>query len=197
MVALKPSPHTRGPPRPRLHALAVHRFIPAYAGSTLYDPYSVFLTEDHPRIPGVHLFMASSRGRPTGSSPHTRGPLVMNLLHQPYHRIIPTYAGSTQVGCRKDRRQWVHPRIRGVHFPSIVVVSLVMGSSPHTRGPPAAESNSNASRGIIPAYAGSTWKKGYLPYQSEDHPRIRGVHGIISSRVMKTQGSSPHTRGPH
>ena len=50
-------------------------------------------------------------------------------------------------------------------------------------------------RGIIPAYAGSTFRGsgGNVPYA--DHPRIRGEHKNCPYDAKIDQGSSPHTRG--
>ena len=68
-----------------------------------------------------------------------------------------------------------HPRIRGEHCHRSRVAPPIWGSSPHTRGAPAA---------APPA-----------PTTSRDHPRIRGEHvGAIHLHRMLA-GSSPHTRG--
>ena len=49
--------------------------------------------------------------------------------------------------------------------------------------------------GIIPAYAGSTAGIAALASQAQDHPRIRGEHVSVERAVIKSAGSSPHTRG--
>ena len=69
------------------------------------------------------------------------------------------------------------------------------GSSPHTRGAPAAKGVNRAGDGIIPAYAGST--KYLMPKSAlaGDHPRIRGEHFGGTYAVRFYEGSSPHTRG--
>ena len=50
-------------------------------------------------------------------------------------------------------------------------------------------------RGIIPAYAGSTGVHGHSLSQGADHPRIRGEHAAGAGDVLALTGSSPHTRG--
>ena len=50
-------------------------------------------------------------------------------------------------------------------------------------------------RGIIPAYAGSTSFPHVGPDQDEDHPRIRGEHRPGDVKPYGLLGSSPHTRG--
>ena len=131
------SPHTRGA-RQRL-------------------PLKQKCCRDHPRIRGEHVKHLLCAGDKVGSSPHTRGALF-------------TYV-TVHI------RKWDHPRIRGEHQLTLLVAvlprgiipayagSTIMngiytseraGSSPHTRGAPAAPGTSAAS--------------------TRDHPRIRGEH---------------------
>ena len=73
--------------------------------------------------------------------------------------------------------------------------AITRGSSPHTRGAPAVFLDRAHSRGIIPAYAGSTLQD-FLPQSEQlDHPRIRGEHFQEVVRGAVALGSSPHTRG--
>ena len=69
------------------------------------------------------------------------------------------------------------------------------GSSPHTRGAPAAASTGISNQRIIPAYAGSTSPAAVSCLRSWDHPRIRGEHGLRGACRHQKRGSSPHTRG--
>ena len=75
------------------------------------------------------------------------------------------------------------------------VVSARAGSSPHTRGAPEAGAEGDRARGIIPAYAGSTFPGDRRPRGPADHPRIRGEHLWEDLRGSTARGSSPHTRG--
>ena len=70
--------------------------IPAYAGSTSPGSCRRGGLRDHPRIRGEHNegFLATAGGE--GSSPHTRGALVVGELVALERRIIPAYAGSTR-----------------------------------------------------------------------------------------------------
>ena len=52
------------------------------------------------------------------------------------------------------------------------------------------------SNGIIPACAGSISAGHRVRQQTEDHPRMRGVHSISAWLKLLTLGSSPHARGP-
>ena len=51
--------------------------------------------------------------------------------------------------------------------------------------------------GIIPAYAGSTWRLTRLVLVRRDHPRVCGEHFVQNARQAGSQGSSPRMRGAH
>ena len=90
-----------------------------------------------------------------------------------------------------------HPRIRGEHYLPKEADIFEGGSSPHTRGARIGDAAPLDGDGIIPAYAGSTYRIGLSGGASQDHPRIRGEHGHLEVAVDPIQGSSPHTRGAH
>ena len=50
-----------------------------------------------------------------GSSPHTRGALLVERFFGGILRIIPAYAGSTGASCVAEIGGRDHPRIRGEH----------------------------------------------------------------------------------
>ena len=110
--------------------------------------------------------------------------------------IIPAYAGSTAAVAGNGCTYRDHPRIRGVHGGFIASIFLILGSSPHTRGPRLRMLQAIDGVGIIPAYAGSTWLQFPASLVWQDHPRIRGVHSFPHTDQATTWGSSPHTRGP-
>ena len=171
------------------------RIIPAYAGSTSEAPSASPAPGDHPRIRGEHPDEPRDDADKLGSSPHTRGaPRCPARACRP-SRIIPAYAGSTSEAPSTSQAHGDHPRIRGEHVSFLGSGVVAGGSSPHTRGalPPSALRSST--RGIIPAYAGSTSHWGALWHLFADHPRIRGEHKQVHISVNTFEGSSPHTRG--
>ena len=188
------SPHTRGALRYAQGADRCQRIIPAYAGSTrLWRPCRR-RPGDHPRIRGEHLKRIKDEMPAEGSSPHTRGAHLRRLDGEDEGRIIPAYAGSTPQPRKEDPSVMDHPRIRGEH----VFVGRERdhgGSSPHTRGARRRVDVLLVVRGIIPAYAGSTFTERFLTGKVSDHPRIRGEHGATSASGRGVKGSSPHTRG--
>ena len=91
------SPHTRGAhvhgtPYPTLGGI-----IPAYAGSTLLQSQPSPRRKDHPRIRGEHEEASLYPTGYWGSSPHTRGAPRLPPLIRVIDRIIPAYAGSTEI----------------------------------------------------------------------------------------------------
>ena len=131
----------------------------------------------------------------TGSSPHTRGAQPGRPSPAPIPRIIPAYAGSTDVFPLAGDIVPDHPRIRGEHVARRASIGPSDGSSPHTRGARVRPQCREALHGIIPAYAGSTVYMSILAAAISDHPRIRGEHGIDVLGRKVAGGSSPHTRG--
>ena len=128
------SPHTRGALRAPAGRHRRRRIIPAYAGSTWKSRWCVVQERDHPRIRGEHHAILCTKVRDKGSSPHTRGALTEDYDEVIAARIIPAYAGSTSLWILTRRWRWDHPRIRGEHRAELYEVSVVAGSSPHTRG---------------------------------------------------------------
>jgi len=89
--------------------------IPAFAGSTHWWCSARTDWPDHPRIRGEHTATSSLVRGFIGSSPHSRGALVLPFAVLLLTRIIPAFAGSTSRSCRPSTRTRDHPRIRGDH----------------------------------------------------------------------------------
>ena len=189
------SPHTRGARGQALRRLGPRRIIPAYAGSTGPPPAETQRRLHHPRIRGEHDVFADQVAQTKGSSPHTRGALVMVTHTFYYIRIIPAYAGSTAHAWKRVCARGDHPRIRGEHTRSHAQRGWGGGSSPHTRGARRPGGENPLRARIIPAYAGSTPTPATETRGSRDHPRIRGEHEPETGADESLAGSSPHTRG--
>ena len=112
---------------------------------------------------------------PEGSSPHTRGALLVVPEKQWPGRIIPAYAGSTTGSAAPGILDVDHPRIRGEHGDRVRLAGQCRGSSPHTRG--------------------ALLRPQHRARSRLDHPRIRGEHVRASEARKSHYGSSPHTRG--
>ena len=210
------SPHTRGALSRAWLRRRPGGIIPAYAGSTCAAPWASPRKTDHPRIRGEHpdcrqagqsrdgiipAYAGSTYGPDRlealgeGSSPHTRGARRIPLRSDGRGGIIPAYAGSTRPPDDHDDETGDHPRIRGEHETDTTTSRLRAGSSPHTRGARPAPVHQHVPDGIIPAYAGSTFRRLAALARVRDHPRIRGEHSGQGQIAVGFDGSSPHTRG--
>ena len=130
-----------------------------------------------------------------GSSPHVRGALLVVEPLRVRGGIIPACAGSTRDCDGTPYIRWDHPRMCGEHRVRLICRVLRTGSSPHVRGAPAAVVVCHLVRGIIPACAGSTNRRGWCAWPKRDHPRMCGEHDAHTAIRRSDRGSSPHVRG--
>ena len=77
----------------------------------------------------------------------------------------------------------------------LILSLLVSGSSPRMRGARIFNAKIGISRGIIPAYAGSTSKNIPFSEMAWDHPRVCGEHLFPARYFFFLLGSSPRMRG--
>ena len=169
--------------------------IPAYAGNTGEGDGLRLVARDHPRLRGEHSVSVSSYSRSGGSSPLTRGTLVISYVGRVLEGIIPAYAGNTLRSRPSRASPRDHPRLRGEHRALEDRKGILPGSSPLTRGTHKAEIRYRQIVGIIPAYAGNTFLRQSHRHAGRDHPRLRGEHCGASQAGVCSLGSSPLTRG--
>ena len=110
-------------------------------------------------------------------------------------RIIPARAGFTSTVPTPGGPSRDHPRSRGVYPRAAPSASTTTGSSPLARGLRRRSRRPRRIRGIIPARAGFTDRDGGPAGGGRDHPRSRGVYGVVWFCVDADQGSSPLARG--
>ena len=89
------SPLTRGKPRRWGGVGDLRRLIPAHAGKTLCVGPCGTSTRAHPRSRGENDQGAPDHGWPVGSSPLTRGKLIVRSFRSVGGRLIPAHAGKT------------------------------------------------------------------------------------------------------
>ena len=70
-----------------------------------------------------------------------------------------------------------------------------LGSPPPTRGTQRDAWKTSFRRGITPAYAGNTCPSTSDLLPRQDHPRLRGEHGLFARTGINDGGSPPPTRG--
>ena len=191
------SPLTRGKLTSASTASSQARLIPAHAGKTLTGLSVVSSRRAHPRSRGENLAPSRPYGRPEGSSPLTRGKPLASLSGCEIERLIPAHAGKT-IPCDAHLFNTpAHPRSRGENPVLPPTPATSRGSSPLTRGKPAAEETLNEGGGLIPAHAGKTAQRRLSRANSRAHPRSRGENRTRRQKPTTESGSSPLTRGKH
>ena len=135
------------------------RIIPAYAGNTCSRRQLRPCRRDHPRVCGEHPSLKPYSASFAGSSPRMRGTPDVRPPGRTRTGIIPAYAGNTM----STRIFFVftgdHPRVCGEHVASMVALTCFLGSSPRMRGTRECQHDTAQYSGIIPAYAGNTFRK--------------------------------------
>ena len=137
----------------------------------------------------------SSHRHTRGSSPLSRGILLVGDLLRDEPRIIPALAGNTP---NTSTRSWQcpdHPRSRGEYPASMAGMNNLLGSSPLSRGIRMTTMIKEVGDGIIPALAGNTRCPRCVPYRRSDHPRSRGEYIPWIMPPFFPGGSSPLSRG--
>ena len=150
----------------------------------------------HPRSRGDHDTRTTPGKHLRGSSPLARGPHFGALFPPAEWGLIPARAGTTAKRTWDRKNARAHPRSRGDHRRRPVRRPACRGSSPLARGPRVASLSPRASRGLIPARAGTTGGRLVRPCRLGAHPRSRGDHCDSGCRCNSEQGSSPLARGP-
>ena len=167
----------RGTRTPDLFCCNVIGIIPAYAGNTWHSGQRPIRRRDHPRVCGEHRMRGCWTRPISGSSPRMRGTLRTCGSSTATPRIIPAYAGNTQVHMAGRVPLWDHPRVCGEHNMSRAGLAVNQGSSPRMRGTLVRGLLGGRQTGIIPAYAGNTGSMHAATSKSWDHPRVCGEHG--------------------
>ena len=189
------SPLTRGKLLERGRNPARAGLIPAHAGKTRGRQRGHLQVGAHPRSRGEN---ASAFWRSTlaaGSSPLTRGKLMISNAIRRGDRLIPAHAGKTRRSTPLPTARTAHPRSRGENPPPRRARPGATGSSPLTRGKRGGVCGDVAPARLIPAHAGKTLFNADRHCLSPAHPRSRGENNPDCPRGGHYAGSSPLTRG--
>ena len=150
------SPLTRGKLSHSSPSRLKARLIPAHAGKTISFFTLQIEGAAHPRSRGENLEGLAGLLPGLGSSPLTRGKLdaVEELVSE--RRLIPAHAGKTTGRMCRSTCSTAHPRSRGENVRTAQYSPPAGGSSPLTRGKPAAPRSWGRTSRLIPAHAGKT-----------------------------------------
>ena len=149
----------------------------------------------HPRSRGENTASFFGSADTLGSSPLTRGKLLLDEDLGEGARLIPAHAGKTRFRGLRPWRDTAHPRSRGENVAPLTCTRTWVGSSPLTRGKRWADWARRPRVGLIPAHAGKTATDPYSRETQAAHPRSRGENGSAPSIISVRSGSSPLTRG--
>ena len=124
-----------------------------------------------------------------------RGALLEGRKYLVTQRIIPADAGSTRKTRTALSRTWDHPRGCGEHPRVPDNRGTIPGSSPRMRGALGCDFSQYIKYRIIPADAGSTYRRSAGLCAKEDHPRRCREHSRVRMAIRSCCGSSPQMRG--
>ena len=189
------SPLTRGKREGHGRAVSLPGLIPAHAGKTVWPVVRGQYAQAHPRSRGENRDVGRVRRTGQGSSPLTRGKRPASVYLVVFIGLIPAHAGKTVRESTTQNVPWAHPRSRGENLLRWLRVRVARGSSPLTRGKLVTCRAARRCRGLIPAHAGKTWRRGAGRPTRRAHPRSRGENRSTSSFSAGAAGSSPLTRG--
>ena len=189
------SPRGRGTLLSMVCLLSAGRFIPAWAGHTLFNDAAITWHPVHPRVGGAHAVASRPAINAAGSSPRGRGTPWSRRNDRTWNRFIPAWAGHT-AGMGVVRAIGpVHPRVGGAHCEPRICCITTAGSSPRGRGTPALAGCKIDHCRFIPAWAGHTCFADACELLWTVHPRVGGAHPILPASLRTIRGSSPRGRG--
>ena len=132
------SPRVRGTVCSSTSRFYASRFIPACAGNSVDDKQFQVSQPVHPRVCGEQIPALKLAISKTGSSPRVRGTDAAGRRQSLLCRFIPACAGNRAPRTAGKFVRSVHPRVCGEQVPSVLITTMVVGSSPRVRGTVAA-----------------------------------------------------------
>ena len=149
----------------------------------------------HPCVGGENVRGSWRVRRWVGSSPRGRGKPPSPSWAQSAHRLIPAWAGKTEMGGIEPPARRAHPRVGGENLKTPWFQCSRWGSSPRGRGKRDPSAEGRIIRGLIPAWAGKTFGDRRQDRNGGAHPRVGGENADGSCVFHGGGGSSPRGRG--
>ena len=100
------------------------RLIPAWAGKTNRSFLAHSGAAAHPRVGGENVHSRATRACTQGSSPRGRGKRASRASRPVEGRLIPAWAGKTQLEQVLEESETAHPRVGGENEPAFVVNTM-------------------------------------------------------------------------
>ena len=133
--------------------------------------------------------------REAGSSPRGRGKHYLALSTRTFGRLIPAWAGKTELPPGVEIWESAHPRVGGENLKAPPRPDSIFGSSPRGRGKPDRLQRREQGPGLIPAWAGKTGRACPPRRGCRAHPRVGGENVPHFGDGLLEGGSSPRGRG--
>ena len=130
----------------------------------------------HPRVGGEHIDSVLRDAKGNGSSPRGRGTRLIAKHRLVITRVIPAWAGNTQVRREPTLLATGHPRVGGEHIDVLYGSDSTDGSSPRGRGTLRFRRRHGVEERVIPAWAGNTRRGARRSLAAAGHPRVGGEH---------------------
>ena len=189
------SPHAWG-----IRALAARQmiaagFIPTCVGNTEIVAAGLILKTVHPHMRGEYMPSAMAAVMQRGSSPHAWGIPGSKSACAGRGRFIPTCVGNTPRSSRTPDAGPVHPHMRGEYSEGEIILSSVVGSSPHAWGIRVRFDGQFKKYRFIPTCVGNTEPALPKPEDAPVHPHMRGEYESHARDGQPQPGSSPHAWG--
>ena len=191
------SPRGRGKQGHGPHHRGLGGLIPAWAGKTIFVALYQNNETAHPRVGGENPVPRFEPSDESGSSPRGRGKPWLFARQGHLSRLIPAWAGKTSSQQLPHLSLSAHPRVGGENLGVSMGALTVMGSSPRGRGKRPLLDDPAAADGLIPAWAGKTWRVVRAASPASAHPRVGGENGVNEVLNVSAEGSSPRGRGKH
>ena len=189
------SPRTWGTLLCILDCVAPIRFIPTHVGNTIAVAGWTPFHSVHPHARGEHASVICVLPAHVGSSPRTWGTLPSLVKPRRACRFIPTHVGNTHTPIAKTAPQTVHPHARGEHVSFLLLMRLIIGSSPRTWGTQHKLVIWRQASRFIPTHVGNTPSQLCCSAANSVHPHARGEHACAFVALPSISGSSPRTWG--
>ena len=188
-------PRVRGTEPPSPAYLMSVRITPACAGNRHRCAWAISNTEDHPRVCGEQWSITMVSPVATGSPPRVRGTDAWVRHSGARQGITPACAGNSPMPSPPRRSGEDHPRVCGEQAGPGGQTGQEAGSPPRVRGTAPFSQLLSRSQRITPACAGNSFKRGLLPRNLWDHPRVCGEQDSESVNSKRNRGSPPRVRG--
>ena len=189
------SPRGRGKPTLVVMYFTLCGLIPAWAGKTRSPTRQAARSPAHPRVGGENQRRAEEQLALAGSSPRGRGKHSQRDQGRLARRLIPAWAGKTELPPGVEIWESAHPRVGGENLKAPPRPDSIFGSSPRGRGKPDRLQRREQGPGLIPAWAGKTGRACPPRRGCRAHPRVGGENVPHFGDGLLEGGSSPRGRG--